>query len=159
MVNAKNKSAYYDIIEDILDKICGFAHFFNYTINMTIFVFGNPDLAMDSIPIKILPQLQKKFPSIQFEVKDPNEEWDVPEELIIIDTVISGCDTSRLFNDLDEFVGAPQLTMHDFDALANLKYLKKLGILKKVRIIGLPPNISEKRAVESIDKILKEWGK
>jgi hypothetical protein len=117
----------------------------------TIFIFGNPELAMDSLPLKILPELQKAFPAIKFEVKDPNEEWEVPEELTVIDTVI-GPKEVTVFEDLDAFAGAPQMTMHDFDALANLKYLKKLGKLKKIMIIGVPPEISEKEAVEGIKK-------
>lgn len=120
----------------------------------TIFIFGNPELAMDSLPLKILPELQKAFPAISFEVKDPNEEWDVPEELTIIDTVV-GIKEVVVFDDLDAFAGAPQMTMHDFDALANLKYLKKLGKLKNIRIIGVPPDMEEKRAVESVGKALR----
>ena len=122
---------------------------------MIVFIFGNPDLSMDSLPLRILPQLRKKFPSIQFVVKDPNEEWDVPEELTIIDTVI-GVKKVTIFDTLEEFTAAPRFSMHDFDALANLRYLKKLGKLKKIRIIGVPPDISEEKAVESIGKILKK---
>ena len=154
MINTKYKDEYYGIIENILDKICGFAHFFNYTINMIIFVFGNLDLAMDSFPLRILPQLRKKFPSIQFEVKDPNEEWDVPEELTIIDTVV-GVKKVTIFDTLEEFTAAPRFSMHDFDALANLRYLKKLGKLKKIKIIGVPPDLSKKEAIESIGNILR----
>ena len=119
----------------------------------TIFLFGNPELAMDSLPLKIAPRLRHEFPSISFEVKDPNEEWDVPEELVVIDTVV-GIKEVMVFNDLDEFAGSPQMTMHDFDALANLKYLKKLGKLKKVTIIGVPPEMSKEKAIEAIVKAL-----
>jgi hypothetical protein len=121
----------------------------------TIFIFGNPELAMDSLPLKILPELQKAFPAISFEVKDPNEEWDVPEELTVIDTVI-GPKEVTIFDDLDAFAGAPQMTMHDFDALANLKYLKKLGKLTKIRIIGVPPEMGGKEALESVRNILRK---
>ena len=121
----------------------------------TIFLFGNSELAMDSLPLKIAPRLRHEFPSISFEIMDPNEEWDVPEELTVIDTVI-GPKEVTIFDDLDAFAGAPQMTMHDFDALANLKYLKKLGKLKKIRIIGMPPEMGEKEALESVRNILRE---
>src|ERR1035437_8857752 len=111
----------------------------------TIFIFGNQELEMDSLPLRILPELQKAFPSIHFEIKDPNEEWVVPEKLIIIDTAV-GLKKVKVFEDLDSFDTSPHLTMHDFDALANLKYLKKLGKLKEVKIIGLPPDMSESEA-------------
>ena len=119
----------------------------------TIFVFGNPEVEGDSLPLKILPRLQKEFPEISFEAKDPNEEWDVPEELTVIDTVL-GPKEVTVFDDLDEFVGAPKMTMHDFDALANLRYLKKLGKLKKVRVIGVPPGLGEDAAFESVAAVL-----
>lgn len=119
----------------------------------TILIFGNPELEMDSLPLKILPELQKAFPSIHFEIKDPNEEWGVPEKLTIIDTVV-GLKKVKVFEDLDSFDSSPRLTMHDFDALANLKYLKKLGKLKKIKIIGVPPDISYSEAIESIKKAI-----
>ncbi len=113
---------------------------------MIVFVFGNPDLPMDSLPLRILPELRKRLPDIDFQVKDPNEEWDVPEELTVIDTVV-GLKEPRVFDGLDAFSSAPRLTMHDFDAYANLKLLQKIGRLKKIRIIGLPPNLTKTSAL------------
>jgi len=123
----------------------------------TIFIFGNPDLAMDSLPLKIAPKLRQEFPSISFEIKDPNEEWNVPEELTIIDTVV-GPKEVAIFNDLESFTASPRLSMHDFDALSNLKYLKKLGKLKKVTIIGVPVELSEEKAIEAVSEIIKGLG-
>lgn len=120
---------------------------------MTIFVFGNPDVELDALPLRILPRLQKAFPDISFEVKDPNEEWDVPEELIAIDTVV-GIDAVRVFDDLAPFLAAPRVSLHDFDAFANLSLLKKLGRLKQIKIIGLPPTISDDEAFEAVRTIL-----
>jgi len=120
----------------------------------TIFIFGNQELEMDSLPLRILPELRRAFSSIHFEIKDPNEEWGVPEKLIIIDTVV-GIKKVKIFEDLDSFDSAPRMTMHDFDALANLRYLKKLGKLKEVKIIGISPDIDESEAIKSVSKILK----
>lgn len=121
---------------------------------MTVFVFGNPDLPSDSLPSKILPQLYAKFPEHHFELKDPNEEWDVPEELIIIDTV-RGLEKVRVFSDIESFAASPRITLHDFDALSHLRYLVKLGRLKKIKIIGLGPMISEKEALEGVSAIFQ----
>lgn len=120
---------------------------------MTIFVLGNPDLNFDSAPFRVLPQLKKKFPKIRFEKKDPNEEWDVPEELVLIDT-IQGIEKITVFRDLKSFISSPRITLHDFDALSNLRLLEKVGKLKKIKIIGLPPNIPEKEALEEVSAIL-----
>ncbi len=122
--------------------------------NKKIFIFGNEAVKSDSLPIRLLPELQRIFPAISFEVKDPNEEWDVPKELTIIDTVI-GPKKVTVFNDLDTFTAAPSLSMHDFDALSNLRYMKKLGKLKQIKIIGVPPDLNEKQAILAITKVLR----
>jgi len=120
---------------------------------MTIFVFGNPDLAEDSLPLKILPRLRERFPHIQFKEVDPNEEWDMPEDVVVIDTVM-GIEKVALLHGLEKFVAAPRVTMHDFDALAQLRYLQKLGKIKKVTIIGVPPTIAENEAYEEVSSML-----
>jgi len=120
---------------------------------MKVFIFGNPDLQFDSLPINILPKLKKQFPKIDFEIKDPNEDWDIPEEIIVIDTILN-IDKPAIFEDLKNFSDSPRVSLHDFDALANLKYLKKIGKIKKIKIIGLPPAISSKKALQFLIKIL-----
>jgi hypothetical protein len=121
---------------------------------MIVYVFGNPDLPADSLPLRILPELEKKFPQVQFVVKDPNEEWDVPEELTVIDTV-EGIKDVTVFHDLTKFAAAPRVTMHDFDALANLRYLQKLGKIKKVTIIGIPSSVPENEALQKVAVLLE----
>ena len=120
---------------------------------MTIFIFGNPDLDFDSLPIRILPKLKINFPKVEFVVVDPNEEWNLPENLTVLDTAY-GIDQPRVFNDLKNFAQAPRLTMHDFDALSNLRYLQKLGKIKQVKIIGLPPTINEQEALQFLTTTL-----
>jgi len=120
---------------------------------MKIFVFGNLDLSEDSLPLRLVPKLEKLFPRHHFVIKDPNEEWDMPEEFFVIDTV-QGIDKVAVFDDLDKFEKAPRTTMHDFDALTNLRYLKKLGKIKKIKIIGLPPMMDEKTAPGKIYEYL-----
>ena len=121
---------------------------------MKIFVFGNPDSDFDSLPLRILPELKKRLPKINFEIKDPNEEWDFFEnELIIIDTVV-GIDKPTVFDNLENFSAPPRVSAHDFDAYTNLKYLQKIGKIKKIKIIGIPPKIPEKEAIESAIKII-----
>lgn len=120
---------------------------------MKIFVFGNEDLPYDSLPLRLLPRLQKRFPRIEFIKKDPNEEWDAPPELTIIDTA-EGIENVTVFDDLAVFQSSPRISLHDFDALANIRLLQKIGKIKKTKIIGLPPTISEKKALREITKLL-----
>ncbi len=125
---------------------------------MKILIFGNPDLDFDSLPLRILPELKKRLPKVDFEIKDSNEEWETLENLIIIDTVL-GIDKPTVFDDLENFSAPPRVSLHDFDAYTNLKYLQKLGKIKKIKIIGLPASpsggpliISEKEALEFLVK-------
>lgn len=120
---------------------------------VTVYVFGNPDLPEDSLPIRLISQLHKKFPNIVFVVKDPNEEWDVPKHLIAIDTAV-GIDRVQEFHSLESFHTSPRVSMHDFDALAQLRLLQKIGKLKKITIIGVPPKKTPNTALEQIAAIL-----
>lgn len=121
---------------------------------MAIYLFGNPDLPDDSVPLRILPELKKRFPQLRFKIKDPNEEWDCPEELTAIDTV-RGIEKVGVFDNLAKFAAAPRLTIHDFDALTNLRYLQKLGKLKKIQIIGVPAEMNPEEAFTAIAEALK----
>ena len=120
---------------------------------MTIFIFGNPDLPMDALPLRLVPQLQARFPQHEFLIKDPNEEWEVPEKLIVIDTV-KGIESVQVFHGLDAFSRAPRVSMHDFDALTQMRLLQKIGQLKEVAIIGVPPDIGQQPALELVIKEL-----
>ena len=121
---------------------------------MTILIFGKPDLLQDSVPLKILPRLSKQFPKIEFKVIDPNEDWSIPEDITVIDTVIN-IKEPKIFSDIESFSLPPRLTMHDFDALTNMKYLKKIGKIKKIKIIGIPPEMPEDTVLEFLTATLR----
>ena len=120
----------------------------------TVYIFGNPDLAIDSLPVKLIPELQKQNPDFTFILKDPNEEWDVPEEMLVIDTAINAKKVT-IFKDLKSFMIGPRLSMHDFDALSNLLFLEKIGRLKKIKIIAVPSNIDAQTALREISARLR----
>jgi Ni,Fe-hydrogenase maturation factor len=112
---------------------------------MNIYVCGNPLVKEDSLPLRILPVLQKKFPEINFVEFEPTEDLPKEDNLVIIDTVINAKDV-MLIDDIDKFVQTKALSLHDFDLGLNLKLAKKLGKIKSVKIIGVPPN-------GSVDKV------
>jgi len=123
---------------------------------MTIFIFGNPNLEIDSLPLRVLPALKKHFPDIDFIILDPNEEWKIPDEMVMIDTVV-GIKELTIFNDLKHFIEAPRVSVHDFDAFFNLIYLQKLGKLKKIKIFGIPPEMTEADAEGVLTNAIKKW--
>lgn len=106
-----------------------------------VWVFGNPDLESDSLPLRILPELRKRFPTILFRLLDPLEDWDqIPDQLVILDTV-QGIEQVMVFHSLEQFEQTPHVTMHDFDLGMKLRWLGKLGKLPPFTLIGLPQRV------------------
>ena len=118
-----------------------------------VFVFGNPDVEMDSLPLRLVPDLKKKFPDVSFEMLDPNEEWTIPKEMLIIDTVV-GIKEITVFDGLAHFTASPNVSVHDFDAYANLRLLQKLGKLGEVKIVGIPPVTTSRDILPEVEKIV-----
>ncbi|MEA3249060.1 MAG: hypothetical protein U9Q03_01735 [Patescibacteria group bacterium] len=121
----------------------------------TVLVFGSPDFEPDALPLKILPRLKERLPEIDFVAVDPNEEWDIAGDITVIDTAINLTEP-RIFDSLDAFEAAPRVSMHDFDALANLRLMQKLGKIDSVRVITLPPDTPPDDALNFIDSALGE---
>jgi len=107
---------------------------------MTIYLFGNPILKQDSLPLKLLLKLKKRFPQIKFVVKDPTENWTENEkEIVIIDTVM-GINKVTVFNSLlDLEKDNPRISPHDYDVYLDLALLFKLKKIKSIKIIGISP--------------------
>ncbi|OGH77935.1 MAG: hypothetical protein A2469_03145 [Candidatus Magasanikbacteria bacterium RIFOXYC2_FULL_40_16] len=123
---------------------------------MTIYIFGNPLLDFDNLPIQLQPELEKIFPDINFVAMDPNENLR-PEnkELIIIDTAV-GIDHVTILDDIDKIELSPQYSLHDYDLGFNLKLLKKLGQLEKITIFCVPPDINKKQALEELVNLIRK---
>lgn len=125
---------------------------------MEVWIFGNPDLPQDSLPVRLLPRLAKEYPNINFIIQDPLEEWPTKDELVIIDTVM-GLEQVRIFTSLDDFGSTPLVSMHDFDLKIELAFRAKLGKLPPFVIIGLPPQLSETAACQQLKPVLAEYAK
>ncbi|MEM3606996.1 MAG: hypothetical protein QXK49_02055 [Candidatus Aenigmatarchaeota archaeon] len=122
----------------------------------TIYVFGNPLIKEDSLPLKLVDKLKKEFPNIVFKEFDAVEDLDFENELNIIDAV-QGIKKVELIEDLDKILTKKIYSMHDFDLGYNLKLLKKMKMINKVRIFGVPLKINEKKALEQLCKILHKY--
>ncbi|MBI4738795.1 hypothetical protein HY772_04495 [Candidatus Woesearchaeota archaeon] len=120
---------------------------------INIYVCGNPLVKDDSLPLRILSTMRKKNPNVAFIEFDPTEDLPCEKEFVCIDTVINAKDV-LLLTDIDTFVATKALSLHDFDLGLNLKLAKKMGWLKEVKIIGVPPRMPAEEAVEKIGKII-----
>lgn len=103
---------------------------------MFIYVFGNPDEVCDNRVFEII----KHFPQYSFKFVPPNADLPLKSNLIILDTVY-GLPAPTLLTEknIDQLISSPRTTAHDYDLGFQLKYLRKLGKLDKVNIIGIPP--------------------
>lgn len=121
----------------------------------TIYIFGNSLVAEDRKAPSLLSYLQAKLPQCQFVHLDPTEEFDPKEdnELILIDTVV-GIKQVTLFENIDQFAAPPRFSAHDFDLFVELRFLKKVGKMNKLTIIGIPADGDQSVIRRAVFKIL-----
>ena len=108
---------------------------------MKIYVFGNEDLDFDNTAILVAKKLEKTIENCDFIYIKPNQ--DLPfvgeEEVVIMDTIEGIEDITVINNNQVKNISLEKrTTAHDFDLGFQLKYLKKIGKIGKVTIIGLP---------------------
>lgn len=122
---------------------------------MKISIFGNPDLEYDSLPLRILPKLIKRFPKINFVVEDPNELSTLKESpWLILDTVKGLKDVQLLSAEDLKKTARSRVSLHDFDLGMHLSWIKKLNKDAKILIVGIPPQMSLNAAFRDVTRIL-----
>lgn len=109
-----------------------------------VYVFGNEDVEIDSKTFEYIERLRQDFDNLEFVKVLPNS--DVPfgdEENVIIFDAVQGIKNIHIFSekDIDKIQLSPRTSVHDFDLGFQIKYLLKLGRLKKILIIGIPMDI------------------
>jgi Ni,Fe-hydrogenase maturation factor len=120
-----------------------------------VYVFGNLLVKEDSLPLKLIDKLRNEFPSLKFREFDTVEDLEIEGELNIIDTV-KGIKKVELMENIDKIITNKIYSMHDFDLGYNLKLLKKMKMIEKIRIFGIPNKISETEAFEQLRKLIKK---
>lgn len=108
---------------------------------MKVYVFGNKDVSEDSVAFKVADTLKGKIAGIEFIIVSPNEDLPfVDEKNIVLFDGVEGLRKVTVIDEqsLDKLVAIRSTTVHDYDLGFQLKYLKKLGKIEKITIIGLP---------------------
>ncbi len=117
-------------------------------------VFGNEILKDDSLPLRLLGRLGRRFPEIDFRAFDPNENLEAEgRSLDIIDTA-EGISEATLITDIDLIKTARVYSMHDFDLGYSLKLLKKIGYVDSVRIFAVPKGMGEEDAFRQLAALI-----
>ena len=123
---------------------------------MKILVFGNLMVEQDSLALKLIPKLSNLFPEIEFKEFDPTEnlEAEIQQGKLTIIDVVEGIDKPLVITNLSQIRQDKVYSMHDFDLGFNLKILEKIGKLKEIKIIGLPGNMEQEKALEEVKKLI-----
>src|SRR5215213_1445362 len=108
---------------------------------MKVYVFGNEYVAEDKRAIEVARELEGTIEGISFVFVNPNE--DAPfvnvRQVVILDTVQGLRDVALVEGDqIDGLSLSPRGSVHAFDLAFQLRYLKKLGKLGDVTLIGIP---------------------
>ena len=125
---------------------------------MKILVFGNILVKEDNLALKLIPLLKGEFPEIEFKEFDPTEnlEGEIEEGKLMILDVAIGINEMKVIEDIGMLDIIKSCSMHDFDLTFNLKLFKKIGKLKKVKIIAIPMNLNEDEALNQLQLILRK---
>lgn len=106
---------------------------------MIVYVFGNRDEKSDRAALEAANYLKNTIAGVEFRTAAPNEDLPFSGDVIIMDGIM-GIEKIKVIKDIKKIVLPPRNSVHDFDLGFQLKYLKKIGRLGKVTIIGLPMN-------------------
>ena len=98
--------------------------------------------------------MQKLFPQITFIKADPTETLNASyQHLTILDTA-EGVKDVTIIDDLDLLSPSPRVNVHDYDLAIDLKLQQKLKKIKSVKIIAIPVNFSQQKALEGVKNII-----
>jgi hypothetical protein len=119
---------------------------------MRVYVFGNIDIKEDKNAFWAAEFLKKKISGIDFKLMEISDEVSFDSENPVIMDVVAGINEVTQFDDIDEVELPPRVSAHDFDLGFQLKYLKKIGKIKKATIIGIP--MSAKQTAKDYERII-----
>jgi Ni,Fe-hydrogenase maturation factor len=108
---------------------------------LKVYVFGNEDVPEDRKAIEAAQKMDRAVDDISFVFVGPNEDVPFADEgrVVILDTVHGIRDVELIEGDrIAALVLAPRGSVHDFDLTFQLRYLKKIGKLGDVTIVGVP---------------------
>jgi hypothetical protein len=105
---------------------------------MKVYVFGNPDVESDSAAVKAAKYLKNKVPEVKFEFTTPNSDLIFDNTRPVILDTIQGIKKITIVKNPDHLILPPRNSVHDFDLGFQLRYLKKMGMIKDALIIGVP---------------------
>lgn len=121
---------------------------------ISITVFGNEVEGKDSLAVRLVPELKKRFKKINFQISDPTENVEPPSDPWIIIDVAVGINEVVVVEDLKKLDYVKGSSVHDYDVYMDLRLREKLGQLPSIKIILVPNDWDEKRALINIEQFI-----
>lgn len=118
-----------------------------------VFVFGNPLVEKDCLALKVAERLKGKVKGVEFEAVESLDDVKKSGNLCIMD-VVFGIEKVQWIEGLDALGARQPVSLHDFDLAMELKLLKKIGKIGKVKIIGIPAGMELEKAAVAVMAIL-----
>jgi len=123
------------------------------TIIKKIFVFGNALIETDSLALKVAEKLKERVKGVEFEAVESLDDVENKDDLYIMD-VAFGIEKVQVIEDLENLQTKQPVSGHDFDLAIELKILKKIGRIGKVKIIAIPAEYDLNKAVTETEDVL-----
>jgi Ni,Fe-hydrogenase maturation factor len=108
---------------------------------MKVYVFGNEYVPEDRRAIEVAEKLVDTLEDVSFIPVKPNEDVPFADErrIVVLDAVQGIRDVTLIEGeDVDRLILSPRGSVHNFDLAFQLRYLKKIGKLGEVTIVGIP---------------------
>ena len=113
-----------------------------------VLVFGNRLVKKDNLPLKLIPLLEKEFPKIEFKEFDSIEDIQNEGHVIYIMDSVENIDNVTVIYNIDQIEISNNLyTIHDMDLGYMLKLMKKVNLINRVIIFGIPINAISKMEI------------
>jgi Ni,Fe-hydrogenase maturation factor len=122
----------------------------------TILCFGNQYIENDNLAIKLSKRL--KVPGFEFKISEnPNDIMNYKAKDLILLDVAKGVKKVTVIDNIEALSEHSLFTLHDFDLNYFLKLMKAAGMLEKIKIIAVPMDYEEKKALEEVKRLLIEF--
>jgi Ni,Fe-hydrogenase maturation factor len=107
---------------------------------MNVYVFGNEYVEEDKRAIEVASELEDTVEDISFVLVKPNEDVPFVDEprVVVLDTVLGIQEVVVEGEGIEALLLSPRGSVHDFDLTFQLRYLRELGKLGEVTVIGIP---------------------
>ncbi|MGM5482534.1 MAG: hypothetical protein ACQESF_03655 [Nanobdellota archaeon] len=124
---------------------------------MKYFCLGNEFVQEDSYAIKLCRIIKKQNPNLELIECQSSDEFlqNINDDKIIgIIDVVRGIKEVRIVRNHELKKSSNIINSHDFDINFFMNILKEIGIIKKIKIIGIPQQELQDTTIEKVKSLI-----